>query len=137
MRSTLTLFWGKAKVPSKIEHAMGLDPIRLSLSAYLAFLDFTEGCTLSRKFPLEVLMYYYTTRQISEAIARSNEELRGSKEAYFADIELPSETLWVTSLQPSLCLFRLADKDWLARVLELVYYKRKRCKKDVQERRNY
>lgn len=128
MVSTPTLFWGKAKTLERISHAMGLDSPRLALSAYLAFSDFLDGCTISKKFSLEVLTYYYSTRQISTVLKRSNEELKDAKEAYFADIEVPSTAIWVTELQPRSCLFKLVDKDWLASALELMYYKRKRCR---------
>ncbi len=124
-------FWGKAKKPSKIDYAMGLDPLRLKASAAFAYEDFLEGCTFSKKFPLEVLTYYFTTRQISKALSLSRDEIINARvrEVYFADIEVPPDATWVTILNFKICELSLLPTDWLSRALELRYYKKKRCKK--------
>ena len=123
------LYWGKARIPDKVQHAMGLDPIRLRISSILALEDFEMKCNIAKTFPLEVLTYYFVTRQISEALNKSRHELQNARDAYFADIEIPPTAYWVTSLDPEICLYNLVQREWLASVLELKYYKMKRCRK--------
>ncbi|NPA84556.1 MAG: hypothetical protein GXO07_00950 [Crenarchaeota archaeon] len=130
------IFWGRARVPESPRHAYGLDPVRLRASAALAYEDFQKRCTISKYFPVEVLLYYYTTTQISKALELSKRELEGAEEAYFADVEVPPEALWVTSLDG--CPFGAVPREWLAKAMEIRLEKRrKRCKgRDVQTRRD-
>ncbi|UXD22461.1 hypothetical protein IPA_05025 [Ignicoccus pacificus DSM 13166] len=128
MKTFQTLFWGKARVPERPRHAYGTDPIRLRISAIFAYEDMLKGSMISKAFPIEVLLYYYGTHQISEALERSRRELNKVTEAYFADIEIPPSPLWIGVLEPRACLFKLAPRDWFSRVMELRYYKRKRWK---------
>ncbi len=128
------IFWGRAKVPETPRHAYGLDPLRLKASAIMAYEDMTKGCMISRFFPVEVLLYYYTTTQISEALERSKKELERTKEAYFADVEVPLGACWVTEL--SGCPFELLPREWLSKALEIRLEKRrKRCRKRVVQAR--
>ncbi|ALU12440.1 hypothetical protein EYM_03745 [Ignicoccus islandicus DSM 13165] len=101
----------------------------MRLAALMAFEDFKYGCTISRNFPIEVLLYYHLTTQISKALELSRKEIEGEKTAYFADIEIPPETLWVTDLTPNICLYKLVERSWISKAMQIRYYKRKRCKK--------
>jgi len=128
------IFWGTARVPERPRHAYGLDPVRLKASAIMAYEDFQKGCTISKHFPVEVLLYYYTTTQVSKALELSKRELERAVVAYFADVELPPGALWVTELDG--CPFRLLPREWLTKAMEIRTEKRwKRCKRrDVQAR---
>jgi hypothetical protein len=128
------MFWGRAKVPERPRHAYALDPVRLKASAVLAYEDFQKNCTISKYFPVEVLLYYYGTTQVSKALELSKEELSGAREAYFADVEVPPEATWVTALEG--CPFELVPREWLTKAMEIRLEKRrKRCRRrDVQAR---
>jgi hypothetical protein len=128
VREFQELYWGEAKIPDEPHHAYGTDPIRLKASAIFAFEDYIKGSTITKAFPLEVLLYYYGTRQVSEAIRLSRAELARVKTAYFADVEIPPDALWISTLEPITCLFKLVENNWLVKALELKYYKRRRWK---------
>ena len=123
------IFWGEAVVPERPRHAYGRDPLRLKASAIMAYEDIKKGCSISKNFPVETLLYYFTTNQISKALKLSKEELSGLKKAYFADVEVPPGALWVTALEGR-CPFRLLPREWLAKAMELRAEKRrKRCRR--------
>jgi len=128
------IFWGKAEVPERPRHAYGTDPVRLRAAAALAYDDFVKGCTISSYFPVEVLLYYFGTKQISRALELSAKELEGVEVAYFADVELPPRPLWVTELEG--CPFELVPREWMVKAMEIRSEKRrKRCRKvEVQAR---
>jgi hypothetical protein len=65
---------------------------------------------------------------VSEAIRLSRAELARVKTAYFADVEIPPDALWISTLEPITCLFKLVENNWLVKALELKYYKRRRWK---------
>lgn len=126
------IYWGRAKVPEVKHHAYALDPVRLKASAVLAYEDFKKGCHISKYFPIEVLLYYYGTHQVKEALRLNEAELEGVEEAYFADIDLPPLVTWFTVIDG--CVFKNVDPDWWAAAMEVRLLKRRKvCGKKAQK----
>ncbi len=122
------IYWGRAKVPERRHHAYALDPVKLKASAILAYDDFQKGCHISRYFPIEVLLYYYGTHQVREALRLNDIELNGVNEAYFADIELPPFVTWFTILEG--CVFENVDPEWWVKAMKVRLLKRRKvCRK--------